>query len=66
MNEKIAMENLFKAKAVGETQVSRPVLLCLEGHNTDARPKRTLSSVDDVNSVNAHTTKCKRDRQMSL
>ena len=23
MNEKIAMENLFKAKAVGETQVSQ-------------------------------------------
>lgn len=41
MNEKIAMENLFKAKAVGETQVSgmipmRPESLHLCQAETDA------------------------------
>lgn len=31
MNEKIASENLFKAKAVGETQVSVTRVVCAEG-----------------------------------
>lgn len=71
LNEKLASENLFKAKAVGETQVSLLLFptfrhrVARVPHSNSVRPRRTRSNADDVNNGNAHITRCKREVQMS-
>ena len=63
MKEKIASDNLFKAKAVGETQV-RP-LHSYQIVGLTRRPRRTHSSVVGANNENAPTIRCKPAVQMS-
>ena len=67
LNEKIASDNLFKAKAVGEVQVSH----C--HHTLDhelelmtlARPRPTRSSAAVVSRESVHITRCRRGARMS-
>jgi transcription elongation factor S-II len=66
LNEKIASDNLFKAKAVGETQVSELPSEHSEIYADPIRPRPMRSSVVDVNRGSALTTRCRREVQMSL
>ena len=65
LNEKIASDNLFKAKAVGETQVSASSERKVRTDQLSSRLRRTLSSALGVRRGNAPITRCKREVQTS-